>query len=52
MVTEDFEQGAYLYFDFTCGGVDEFGNVAGWCQRSRPDFTFDYQFLEADELPQ
>lgn len=51
VVTEEFEQGAYLYFDFTCGGVDEYGNVSGWCQRSRPDFTFDYQFLEADEPP-
>ena len=34
--TDEHEQGAYVYFDFT----------ADWCQRSRPDFTFEFQWLE------
>eukprot|EP00758_Cryptobia_borreli_P002917 Tbor_TRINITY_DN3389_c0_g1::TRINITY_DN3389_c0_g1_i1::g.23425::m.23425/K12580/CNOT3, NOT3; CCR4-NOT transcription complex subunit 3 len=39
-VTEDeYEQGAYVYFDFE----------AGWCQRIKQDFQFKYQYLE-DEM--
>ena len=45
LVTDEFEQGSYLYFDFTCG-LDEYGHVSGWCQRSRPNFTFEYSQLE------
>jgi len=37
--TEDYEQGTYVYFDYE----------AGWCQRIKTDFTFEYAFLE-DEL--
>ena len=32
---------------FTCG-IDEYGHVSGWCQRSRPEFTFDYASLEEE----
>ena len=39
--TDEYEQGAYVYFDFTTG-VDEYGHVVGWCQRSREQFIFDY----------
>lgn len=37
--TDEFEQGAYIYFDYE----------SGWCQRIKNDFTFKYQYLE-DEL--
>lgn len=37
--TDDYEQGTYVYFDFN----------NGWCQRIKPEFTFDYKYLE-DEL--
>ena len=37
--TDEFEQGAYIYFDYE----------SGWCQRIKNDFTFKYTYLE-DEL--
>eukprot|EP00920_Eleutheroschizon_duboscqi_P000505 GHVT01001421.1.p1 GENE.GHVT01001421.1~~GHVT01001421.1.p1 ORF type:complete len:612 (+),score=198.63 GHVT01001421.1:191-1837(+) len=37
--TDLYEQGAYIYFDYE----------AGWCSRIKPDFTFEYQWLE-DEV--
>ena len=43
----EYEQGAYLYFDFTCG-VDAEGRVHGWCQRSRPELLFEYAYLSDD----
>jgi CCR4-NOT transcription complex subunit 3 len=43
--TEEYEQGAYVYFDFTTG-VDEYGHVVGWCQRSRANFLFEYLHLD------
>jgi CCR4-NOT transcription complex subunit 3 len=36
VTTDDYEQGTYVYFDFE----------AGWCQRIKKDFRFDYMFLE------
>ena len=36
VITEEFEQGTYVYFDYE----------SGWCQRKKPDFTFEYAFLE------
>ena len=36
VTTDDYEQGTYVYFDFE----------AGWCQRIKKDFRFDYLFLE------
>jgi CCR4-NOT transcription complex subunit 3 len=42
---EEFEQGAYVYFDHAVSR-DEYGSVRGWCQRSKPDFLFEYSHLE------
>ena len=36
LVTDELEQGAFVYFDF----------ASDWCQRSRQDFTFEYSWLE------
>lgn len=41
VITDEYEQGTYVYFDFE----------AGWCQRKKGDFTFEYRFLEDQELP-
>mmetsp|Transcript_41677 Transcript_41677/g.131235 ORF Transcript_41677/g.131235 Transcript_41677/m.131235 type:complete len:744 (+) Transcript_41677:333-2564(+) len=40
MTAPDFERGAYVYFD----------HDTGWCQRIKPDFQFDYQFLEDEPM--
>ena len=40
VTTENYEQGAYVYFD----------HLSGWCSRIKQDFTFEYQYLE-DDLP-
>jgi len=40
MTASDFERGAYVYFD----------HDAGWCQRIKSDFTFEYQFLEDEPM--
>lgn len=40
IVTEDFEQGTYIYFDYE----------ASWSQRKKSEFTFEYRFLEDAEL--
>eukprot|EP01039_Chlorochromonas_danica_P010757 gene10757-11956_t len=39
VATDDFEEGTYVYFDYE----------AGWCQRIKSDFKFEYAFLE-DEV--
>ena len=39
VATQEFEEGTYLYFDYD----------AGWSQRIKSDFKFEYGFLE-DEL--
>ena len=39
VTSDDYEQGTYCYFDYE----------SGWCQRLKPDFTFQYGHLE-DEL--
>lgn len=41
VITDEYEQGTYVYFDFE----------AGWCQRKKADFTFEYRFLEDHDLP-
>eukprot|EP00041_Stephanoeca_diplocostata_P033546 m.1111124 g.1111124 ORF g.1111124 m.1111124 type:complete len:622 (+) comp24361_c0_seq20:217-2082(+) len=41
VITDDFERGTYVYFDFE----------SGWCQRKKSDFTFEYRFLEDQDLP-
>jgi len=41
IITDEYEQGTYVYFDFE----------AGWCQRKKADFTFEYRFLEDQDLP-
>ncbi|KAI8073856.1 Not1 N-terminal domain, CCR4-Not complex component-domain-containing protein [Gongronella butleri] len=35
-ITEDYEQGTYIYFDYE----------GAWCQRKKTDFKFEYRFLE------
>jgi CCR4-NOT transcription complex subunit 3 len=35
-ITEDYEQGTYVYFDYE----------TGWCQRKKTEFTFEYRYLE------
>jgi len=36
--TDEYEEGTYVYFD----------HENGWCQRIKPDFKFEYSFLEDD----
>ncbi|KAI8341455.1 Not1 N-terminal domain, CCR4-Not complex component-domain-containing protein [Chlamydoabsidia padenii] len=36
IITEDYEQGTYIYFDYE----------GAWCQRKKTDFRFEYRFLE------
>ena len=38
MKTTEYERGAYVYFD----------HDAGWCQRMKNDFTFEYKCLEGE----
>ncbi|XP_057508966.1 general negative regulator of transcription subunit 3-like isoform X1 [Actinidia eriantha] len=45
VTTDEYEQGSYIYFDFHTS--DEMQR--GWCQRIKPDFMFEYNYLE-DEL--
>lgn len=40
ITASDFESGAYVYFD----------HDSGWCHRIKSDFTFEYQFLEDEQL--
>lgn len=40
-ITADYEQGTYVYFDYE----------TGWCQRKKSEFTFQYIFLEDNDLP-
>lgn len=40
-INAEFEQGTYVYFDYE----------TGWCQRKKSEFTFQYVFLEDNELP-
>lgn len=39
VVTTDYEQGTYIYFDYE----------GTWCQRKKVDFIFEYRDLE-DEI--
>jgi CCR4-NOT transcription complex subunit 3 len=39
-ITNEFEQGTYVYFDYE----------TGWCQRKKTEFTFEYRYLEDDPL--
>ena len=41
MATEEYEQGNYVYFDFSTEGD-------GWCERVKPDFAFEYSCLEEE----
>ncbi|ORZ21545.1 Not1 N-terminal domain, CCR4-Not complex component-domain-containing protein [Absidia repens] len=36
VITEDYEQGTYIYFDYE----------GAWCQRKKTEFRFEYRFLE------
>ena len=38
VITDDFEQGTYLYFDFE----------SSWCQRKKSEFAFEYRYLEEE----
>ncbi|KAJ1401413.1 hypothetical protein SESBI_28789 [Sesbania bispinosa] len=46
VATDEYEQGAYVYFDFHIANDDM---QHGWCQRIKTEFTFEYDYLE-DEL--
>ena len=37
-ITEDYEQGVYVYFDWE----------GSWCQRKKSDFRFEYRYLSED----
>lgn len=39
---DEFERGTYIYFDYE----------AGWCQRIKTDFTFEYGYLEDELTPE
>ncbi len=40
IITNDYEQGTYIYFDYE----------GSWCQRKKSEFTFEYRYLEDEEL--
>ena len=40
IITNDYEQGTYIYFDYE----------GSWCQRKKTEFTFEYRYLEDEEL--
>lgn len=40
-ITDEYEQGTYIYFDFE----------SGWCQRKKADFSFEYKYLEDQDMP-
>ena len=40
VTTDEYEQGTYVYFDCE----------SGWCTRIKQEFTFEYAYLEAEEL--
>lgn len=40
VITNDYEQGTYIYFDYE----------GSWCQRKKSEFTFEYRYLEDEEL--
>lgn len=40
-ITNDYEQGTYVYFDYE----------TGWCQRKKTEFTFEYRYLEDLDVP-
>lgn len=40
VTTPEYEQGTYIYFEYEYD----------WCQRIKPDFTFEYQHLEDERL--
>lgn len=40
MITDEYEQGTYIYFDFE----------GAWCQRKKAEFRFEYRFLEDEDL--
>ncbi len=40
IITTDYEQGTYIYFDYE----------GSWCQRKKSEFTFEYRYLEDEEL--
>ncbi|KAJ1920045.1 general negative regulator of transcription subunit 5 [Mycoemilia scoparia] len=39
-ITEDYEQGTYIYFDYE----------GDWCQRKKSEFRFEYRYLEDSEF--
>ncbi|KAI9217387.1 Not1 N-terminal domain, CCR4-Not complex component-domain-containing protein [Blastocladiella britannica] len=39
-ITSEYEQGAYIYFDWE----------VGWCQRKKNDFKFEYRYLEDTDV--
>lgn len=39
VITDDFEQGSYVYFDFE-----------KWAKRKKDSFTFEYRYLEDRDL--
>ncbi|KFK27861.1 hypothetical protein AALP_AA8G438700 [Arabis alpina] len=45
VATDEYEQGAYIYFNYK---IDKEGQH-GWCSMVKQDFAFEYQYLE-DEL--
>jgi CCR4-NOT transcription complex subunit 3 len=57
--TNDYEEGTYVYFDYESGErrtcpsplLISLTHSAGWCQRIKSEFKFEYAYLE-DELTQ
>lgn len=40
IITDEYEQGTYIYFDYE----------GAWCQRKKTEFTFEYRYLESEEI--
>ncbi|GBG88880.1 hypothetical protein CBR_g48492 [Chara braunii] len=48
VVTKDYEQGSYMYFDYHLqeSSAQQAAEVKGWCPRVEHDFVFEYQYME------
>ena len=50
MITDDFEQGSYIFFDHRFFH-DDYNNSSSWRQKVKNDFCFEYIYLENELAP-
>ena len=50
LITDEYEQGAYIFFDHRFF-YDDYANTSSWRQKIKPDFCFEYAYLEGELQP-